>query len=103
MTTNAPDLPGFSTEALAEVQSALNGYLAMAPEREEKLQEAMRRLCTEAHARSLGPEQMVIAVKHAWATMTTAHQGDYQRKRAAMDHAVSACIIAYYHGPNETT
>jgi hypothetical protein len=34
--------------------------------------------------------------------MTTAHQGDHQRKRAAMDHAVSACIIAYYHHPKET-
>jgi NAD(P)H-dependent FMN reductase len=90
-------LGGFSAELTREVGKAL-GALLTSPgdETQERLRQATRRVCTEAHQMALPPEQMVIALKRLFDRVPLAGAIDPDRRRAAYEQFVAGCIAAYY-------
>src|SRR5947199_10214629 len=65
--------PAFSLRAEQELSRTLEQYCRVpGQEQESALTPALSRLCSEAHDQSLGPEQMLKAVKMAWARVPRA-------------------------------
>jgi hypothetical protein len=88
----------FSGELIAEMHAALASYLDFRDaESRERLRLVTNRMCTEAHARSMSAEQMVIAIKalfarapSAWSVSDPVHD--------IFDMFLAGCIKAYYEG-----
>ena len=73
----------FSADAETELLDAFRLYAATwADEQHTVVGAALQRLCVEAHARALGPEQMLITIKATWAKIAGAAR---PRLRASRD------------------
>ncbi len=94
----SPDEGPFTAEAISQLQVALNGYLIGVSDREKAINAAMARICTEAHARHLPPEKMLILVKAAFHDLEIPRLVDEERRQNALEAAVAACIKAYFSG-----
>jgi hypothetical protein len=62
------------------------------------LRHALRLVCAEAHRRALRPEQLIVALKQAWATVPEAQQLPLGSRRVALDHVVTLSIEEFYAG-----
>lgn len=64
-----------------------------------RLREAVRTLCDEAHRDGAHAEDVLIAVKKAWAALPelTAWPGDYHRGEV-LRHFITVCIEEFYAG-----
>jgi|SRR5476651_1070763 len=92
------DAPVFSPDLLQELSGALHEY-AMAPagtDDETRLQAATDRVCAEAHAVGMTPEQMVIALKGFYDRVAGEDILEDDRRRTAFDALLSGCIRAYF-------
>ena len=87
----------FSAGAETQLRDAFAHYASRWRDEPEALvREALERLCREAHERELGPEQMLIAVKAAWAAVPEVNGLDYDRQRILFDQLFGYCLDAYY-------
>lgn len=85
-----------SPETLRLVQRSLRGYLAGESD-DERVCEAFTHLASEADARQLRAEGVLIAFKKIWSDMPEVQSlpahGDRER---ILTHLVKLCINAYY-------
>lgn len=89
---------GFSDELIAEMHAALTSYLDLRDaESRERLRLVTNRMCTEAHARSMSAEQMVIAIKALFAGSRSAWPVS-DPVNNIFDMFLAGCIKAYYDG-----
>ena len=97
MNAAARDPDVFSAGARIQLTDALTQYLATwNEERHDVLRAALERLCTEAHEKQLGPEQMLVLVKAAWASVPEGRTLDPDRRRIAFERVLGYCLDAYY-------
>lgn len=80
-----------------EIARALSAYLANAAGARERLTRATQQVCSEAHALSLSPEQVVAVLKRAFERTPLAGDGDPERRRAAWEEFTQSCISAYFN------
>jgi hypothetical protein len=98
---DAPDPRSFSDDAMRQLRGALSETVDDDPRADAALlHEAMERVAAEAHALGLGFEKLLSVVKTAWIDVTTDRDISYDQERAALDHAVHACINAYFREAN---
>ena len=87
----------FSPGAVAALARALSNFLSTWDEaRHEQLRVAIAQLCTEAHAKQLGPERMLVAVKDTWRTIPGLGHFDHARRAVAFERVLGCCLDAYY-------
>ena len=62
-----------------------------------RLRSAVRALCDDAHQRGAHAEDVIIAVKQAWAALAelTAQPGEFRRAEI-LQHFISVCIDEFY-------
>ena len=94
MEPHNPATPALSDALLDQLAAALGNSI---PEREhESVQAAMDALCTEAHARALPPEAMVLAVRSAWQRVHQPVGIRHQDWTWAYYTLVGRCLTAYF-------
>ena len=88
-----------SDDARTELQGALGAFVRSggSPADEEAVCVALRRLASEAHARQLHGEHLLVAFKRVWSEMpeVRAFREAGERQRL-LDRLVTLCIDAYY-------
>jgi hypothetical protein len=87
----------FSFELRVEVARALSAYLTVGEAARERLHTATGRVCTEAHALKMSPEQVVTALRHLFERTPLAGDGEPERRHAAWEEFTRSCIAAYYN------
>jgi hypothetical protein len=87
----------FSFELRVEVSRALSAYLANGDAARERLHTATGRVCTEAHALKMSPEQVVTALRRLFERTPLAGDGEPARRHAAWEEFTRSCIAAYYN------
>ena len=90
-----------SFELRLEISRALSGYLAHANGARERLHKATQRVCTEAHALRLSPDQVVAVLKRLFERTPLAGDGDPELRRAAWEEFTQSCIAAYFNAGDE--
>ena len=90
--------PAFSPKLLQELSVALHEYATARAGTDDGtlLQAATDRICSEAHAVGMTPEQMVIALKGFYNRVAGEDILADDRRRAAFDGLMSGCIRAYF-------
>jgi hypothetical protein len=88
-----------SDDARAALQAALGGFVRSGGRSadEEAVCVVLRQLATEAHARQLHGEHLLVAFKRVWSEMpeVRAFRESGERQRL-LDRLVTLCIDAYY-------
>jgi hypothetical protein len=87
----------FSFELRVEIARALGSYLEHGSAAREHLLRATQRVCTEAHALSLTPEQVVDMLKRLFERTPLTGDGEPERRRAAWEEFTQSCISAYFN------
>ena len=87
----------FSFDLRLEISRALGAWLEQGERARERLHRATQRVCTEAHALRLSPDQVVAALGDLFERTPVAGGGDLERRRAAWQEFTQSCISAYYN------
>lgn len=87
----------FPAELHSELALAIHAYaLSAGPRETSRLSEATTAVCHAAHDMNMRPEQMVLALRRAYDSLTAANDLDHYRLGAAYDKLLSACLAAYF-------
>ena len=87
----------FSPALQHDLAAALNAYVdAPGTPTIALLRAATVRACAEAHALSMSPEAMVIALRGFYTAISVGAHGAEERRRAAYDRLLSGCIEVYF-------
>lgn len=98
--SNRPPDPaaGLPEEALAAMRRAMSEYLVR-PGDATELRTALRVISTEARARQLRAEQLIVALKQAWHSVPDVqHAATQQERDRLLDRLITVCIEEYYRG-----
>ena len=88
-------VPGFSAALCSDVTSAFATFLSgSTPASEARLNDIARRVCTEAHERSLALEVMLQRMEELLERVPR-FSGDGNQRALAFEHILSACRGAY--------
>ena len=88
-------VPGFSAALCSDVTSALATFLSgSTPVSEARLLDIARRVCTEAHERSLSLDVMLMRMEELLQRVPR-FSGDSHQRALAFDHILAACRGAY--------
>ncbi|MDB4899090.1 MAG: hypothetical protein JWN53_898 [Gemmatimonadetes bacterium] len=83
-------------ETIDAVRVALRAYLAD-PTEPSSLQRALLSMATEARAKSIPPEQLLIALKEVWGSLPEVRtMSDTNRQTTLLQRIVTMCIKEYY-------
>lgn len=96
------DAADFSFELRLEISRALTAYLADPVGARDRLDRATKRVCTEAHALALSPDQVVGALRRLFDRTPLAGDGDPALRRAASEEFSRSCIAAYFNASDAT-
>jgi hypothetical protein len=89
--------PVFSSAAIAQLKETLGYYGRTGSEdRREELRAALEVLCREAHAKGLGPEKMLVAVKATWFDLPGIAKLDPLLSAEVFGRVLGFCLKAYY-------
>ena len=91
------DALDFSFDLRLEISRALSGYFADPEGARGRLTRATQRVCTEAHALALSPDQVVAALRRLFERTPLAGDGDPALRRAAFEEFSRSCIAAYFN------
>lgn len=86
----------FSHDTLQQLYLALEEYRAAPRSSDRSLKAAFAEMSREAHATLLGPEQMLVAVKAAWAMAVGPEDPAAPKWRMLLDPLITQCIETYY-------
>lgn len=89
----------FSFDLRLEISRALSAYLASGER--GRLHAATQRVCTEAHARRLTPDQVVLALRELFDRTPIAGDVEPGRRRAAWEEFTQSCISAYFNAGDD--
>ena len=90
--------PQLSAALQQELGAALSEYATrpVGSVDDGRLKAATERVCVEAHAQGMSPEGMVIALRQFYEAIPEGSALSQDRRRAAYDRLLSACIHAYF-------
>ncbi len=91
----------FSFDLRLEISRALSSYLTHGESSRGRLVKATQRVCTEAHALTLSPEQVVAQLKRLFERLPLSSDGDLERRRAAWEEFAQGCISAYFNAGDD--
>ena len=91
-----------SASAVSAVRCAIQAHLD-GRVRPEGMRAALRALCAEGRRRGLRAEQVVVALKGAWASLPEVRRAAHDAQRAAVEWLVTACIEEYYGSSHRRT
>lgn len=91
------DVVDFSFDLRLEISRALTAYLSRGAPAHARLLEATKRVCTEAHALNLSPEELVATLRRMFARMPLAVDAEPERREAAWNEFTQSCIGAYFN------
>jgi hypothetical protein len=89
----------FSFDLRLEISRALSAYLATGER--QRLHAATQRVCTEAHALRLSPDQVVVALRELFERTPIAGDGEPERRHAAWEEFTQSCISAYFNAGDD--
>jgi hypothetical protein len=83
-------------ETIDAVRSALVRYVD-APSRGDELREALHAMATEARAKAVAPEQLLVALKDIWHSLPVVRgMHDPAEQIRLLQRVVTMCIKEYY-------
>lgn len=85
----------FSERAGTALRAALQGHLRQ-PVPDDTLRRALNALCTDARARNLRPEQLILIFKQVWSSLPEIQNRIGNRRQELLDRIVTICIEEYY-------
>lgn len=80
-----------------EISKALSAYLAHGESARERLDKVTQRVCTEAHALRLTPDQVIAVLRRLFERTPVTTDGDPARRHAAWQEFTQSCISAYFN------
>jgi hypothetical protein len=80
-----------------EISRALSSYLLHGEAGRDRLHKATQRVCTEAHALHLSPDEVVAVLKRLFERTPLEGDGDPALRRAAWEEFTQSCISAYFN------
>ncbi len=93
---STPIPPSISDETVSALREALASYL-LAPDAENELRPALRRLAQEAREKSIAAEQLLILLKQLWYALPQLRQVlSPDRRVQLLQRVVSISIREYY-------
>lgn len=85
-------------ETIAAVRVALVRYVG-APSDGDELRSALHAMAAEAHAKSVAPEQLLVALKDIWYSLPVVRgMHDPAEQIRLLQRVVTMCIKEYYAG-----
>jgi hypothetical protein len=90
--------PELSTEAVAELTSALRRYTANESDI-AALQPALRLVASEARDRKVHAEQLLVLLKDVWFSLPTVRADSVDGQQQMLQRVVTLCIREYYSAP----
>lgn len=93
--SSPPPSSRLDDELLNAVRIALRGY---DPEHASALQASLLLVATEARARDILPEQLLVRLKEAWSSLPEVRaMRDSQEQTRLLERVVTMCIREYYN------
>jgi hypothetical protein len=95
--SSLPPSSRLDDELLNAVRVALRGYESDA-EHASALQASLLLVATEARARAILPEQLLVRLKEAWSSLPEVRaMRDSQEQARLLERVVTMCIREYYN------
>ena len=95
--SSPPPSSRLDDELLTAVRVALRGYVSGA-EHASALQASLLLVATEARARDILPEQLLVRLKEAWSSLPEVRaMRDAQQQARLLERVVTMCIREYYN------
>ena len=95
------DAYDLSFDLRLEISRALSSYLAHGEAARDRLHKATQRVCTEAHALKLSPDEIVALLKRVFERTPVTGDGDPVRRHAAWQDFTQSCISAYFNAGDD--
>jgi hypothetical protein len=95
--SSPPPAPGLAEETVARARVALSRYLASPDTAGDELRDALDAMATEARAKSMLPEQLLVVLKDVWYALPAVRAiEDSGAQIRLLQRVVTMCIKEYY-------
>src|SRR4051812_22576456 len=95
--SSPPPSPGLADETVTRAQAALSRYLEDPEANGQELRDALDAMATEARAKSMLPEQLLVVLKDIWYALPAVRAlDDSGAQIRLLQRVVTMCIKEYY-------
>jgi hypothetical protein len=95
--SSPPPAAGLAEETVARARVALSRYLASPDEAGDELRDALDAMASEARAKSMLPEQLLVVLKDVWYALPAVRAiDDAGAQIRLLQRVVTMCIKEYY-------